>query len=212
MWLNRIARLPHALIDHLSPLFHVSRTAGSTAPITVGQWIIQKLVGINRHAYWPVHFTSVVTGVSHIRIGVGAAPGASPGCYIQGANGIVIGDYTLVAPGVGLISSDHSIYNIFEHEPSGPIRIGKYCWIGMNAVILPDVVLGDHTVVAAGAVVNRSFEQGYCVIGGVPARLLKTIDRDRVVERKNEHEYLGFYSLERATREAIFRRIGVDLT
>lgn len=50
--------------------------------------------------------------------------------------------------------------------------------MGMNSMILPGVVLGPHTVVGAGSVVTKSFPNGYCVIAGVPAKLVKTIDCD----------------------------------
>ena len=46
-------------------------------------------------------------------------------------------------------------------EPKDVV-LGKYCWIGMNSVILPGVVLGDHTVVGAGSVVTKSLSKGYC--------------------------------------------------
>ena len=49
----------------------------------------------------------------------------------------------------------------------------------MNSVILPGVVLGPHTVVAAGAVVTKSFEEGYCVIGGTPAKMIKKIEKNK---------------------------------
>ncbi|EOJ3081127.1 DapH/DapD/GlmU-related protein, partial [Acinetobacter baumannii] len=53
--------------------------------------------------------------------------------------------------------------------------IGDKCWIGMNSVILPGVVLGNGTIVAAGAVVTKSFKQGNIVIAGVPAKIIKEI-------------------------------------
>ena len=46
----------------------------------------------------------------------------------------------------------------------------------MNSIILPGVILGDNTVVAAGAVVTKSFPQGYIVIGGNPAKIIKVIE------------------------------------
>jgi acetyltransferase-like isoleucine patch superfamily enzyme len=47
----------------------------------------------------------------------------------------------------------------------------------MNAVILPGIVLGDFTIVGAGAVVSRSFEQGYAVLAGNPAVVINKLDR-----------------------------------
>jgi len=46
----------------------------------------------------------------------------------------------------------------------------------MNSVILPGIILGDHTIVGAGSVVTRSFPEGKIVIAGNPARLLKKIE------------------------------------
>lgn len=181
------------------PLVRARReTAGTAAPITFHTWFTQRVLGINRRADWPVSPTSRVSGCAKIRIGIGAAPGLSPGCYIQGINGIELGDYTLVGPNVVIVSASHSIYDYSEHEECGPIRIGRYCWIGANAVILPGVELGDHTVVAAGAVVTKSVPQGYCVLGGTPARVIKPIDRSSVVERRNKHEYIGYRRLHAA--------------
>lgn len=48
----------------------------------------------------------------------------------------------------------------------------------MSAVILPGVTLGDFTIVGAGAIVAKSFEEGYCVIAGNPARIIKQLNRE----------------------------------
>lgn len=183
----------------------VMKTSGTAAPVTIRTYILQKIFGFNRQAYWPTHFTSVISAPSRISIGVGTAPGLSPGCYIQGSQGIKLGDYSLVAPGVGLISANHNVYDISLHEEGG-IVIGKYCWIGMNAVILPGVVLGDHTVVAAGSIVTKSFAEGFCVIGGVPAQIIKKLDPNKVVEKTNEYEYIGYFA-----KDEFMKRQGVLL-
>ena len=57
------------------------------------------------------------------------------------------------------------------------IVLSAKCWIGMNSVILPGVFLGENTVVAAGSVVTKSFPQGYCIVGGVPAKVIKVIEK-----------------------------------
>jgi len=174
-------------------LFRAMReTRGTSAPVTWKGWWRQKVLGNNRMASWPVAPDSVVGSPEKIKIGIGCAPGLGPWCYIQGMNGIEIGDYTLVAPRVSIISANHDIYDIHSHVPCEPVRIGRYCWLGVNATILPEVELGDHTVVAAGAVVTKSFPEGYCVLAGVPAKVVKTIDRAKVVEHRNPVEYIGY--------------------
>jgi len=99
----------------------------------------------------------------------------SPGTYFQNFKGqIYLGRGTYIAPNVGLITANHNFLNLDEHDEGKDIVIGEHCWIGMNAIILPGVVLGDRTIVAAGAVVSKSFPDGYVVIGGVPAMVIKT--------------------------------------
>ena len=112
-------------------------------------------------------------------------------CYIQGLGKIYIGDYTQIAPGVGIISSNHDVYNSTLQVP-GKISIGKYSWLGMNSVILPNVELGDFTIVAAGSVVTKSFSEGYCVIAGVPAKIIKQLDKAKCLPFTNKIEYNGY--------------------
>lgn len=132
---------------------------------------------VNSRVPWPVHFTSRVVCPERVRRGRAVYPGDMPACYIQAINGIEIGDETIIAPGVGLISANHDPENLDSHLPNDPIRIGRHCWIGMNAVILPGVQLGDFTVVGAGAIVTRSFPQGHCMIAGNPARVIRDLSK-----------------------------------
>jgi acetyltransferase-like isoleucine patch superfamily enzyme len=187
----------------VDPFRTMYETAGTAAPVTLRTFFLQKIVGFNYHAYWPCHFTSVISSPQSIEIGIGTAPGLSPNCYIQGKAGIKIGDYTLVGPGVGIISANHDIYNIHDHQPSKGVVIGKYCWLGMNAVILPGVRIGDHTIVAAGAIVTKSFVEGYCVLAGNPARVVKEIERSGLVQERNSNEYIGYL-----TSVSFYRRKG----
>ena len=45
----------------------------------------------------------------------------------------------------------------------------------MNSIILPGVKLGDKTIVGAGSIVTKSFEEGNCVIVGNPAKIIKKL-------------------------------------
>jgi len=164
--------------------------------IPFSYWFFQKILGFNRRAYWPVHFTSRVGNPQNILIGKGSRPGFSPGCYIQGIGKIKIGKYVFIAPNVGIISANHSIYDLRKHNLSS-IEIRDYCWIGMNSVILPGVKLGPHVVVAANSVVRDSFEEGYCIIAGNPARKVKDIDKGKVVDFDYPQERIGYIKYEK---------------
>ena len=103
----------------------------------------------------------------------------SPGTYFQNFNGnIIIGRGSYVAPNVGFITANHDVKNLDQHLDARSIVLGERCWIGMNAVLLPGVVLGAGTIVGAGSVVTKSFPHGNCVIGGNPARLIREVARE----------------------------------
>jgi len=177
-------------IPWLSPIFY---TRGMQTPCKPWMFLLQKILGFNRAAYWPVHFTSKVSSPESIYSGIDVSPGYMPGCYIYGTAGIYIGDYTQIAANVGIMSGNHDVYDSRKTvDIDTPVVIGNYCWIGMNAVILPQVVLGDHTIVAAGAIVTKSFPEGYCVLAGVPAKVIRSLDREKVVKFKNDYEYNGY--------------------
>jgi acetyltransferase-like isoleucine patch superfamily enzyme len=168
---------------------------GAQTPCKPWYFFMQKILGFNKKAYWPVHFTSKVSSPENIYAGIDSAPGYMAGCYIYGTAGIYIGDYTQIAPNVGIMSGNHSVYDtrlIIDND--SPVVIGDYCWLGMNSMVLPNVVLGDHTVVAAGSVVTKSFPEGYCVVAGVPAKKIKDLDPSKCIQFKNTNEYHGYVS------------------
>ncbi len=171
---------------------HFAKTKYTQTPITFRMWFMQKVLGFNKKAYWPVHHSSVVNGAQNVYCGIETCPGYMPGCYVQAVDKIYIGDYTQIASGVGLIASNHDLYDSRKHVSKGPIRIGKYGWIGMNAVILPGVELGNHCIVAAGAVVTKSFKDGYVVLAGNPAKVIKALDPEKCQEFRSEFEYNGY--------------------
>jgi acetyltransferase-like isoleucine patch superfamily enzyme len=134
----------------------------------------QKILRINGSAPWPVHWSSKVIRPDKIVRGT-RCPGLSMGCYLDGRNGIFIGQNVWIGPRVSLISMNHDTRNYRNYVVGDSIVIGDDCWLGTGAIILPGVKLGDHVVVAAGAVVTHSFPEGDLLLAGVPAAVVKKL-------------------------------------
>lgn len=174
-----------------------TKTRKDEYPITFAIWFRQKFIGHNASAYWPMHPSSLVSYPKNILIGKGVCPGYSHGCYLHGLNKIYIGDYTFIAPNVGIMSANHDVTDLRLQTTDKPIRIGSYCWIGMNSMILPGVTLGDFTIVGAGAIVTKSFENGYCVIAGNPARIIRQLEKITCLRFEEDITYIGYIPIEK---------------
>ena len=90
---------------------------------------------------------------------------------------VTIGNHCQIVDGVRLLT--HGGGNILrdiqpDFDAFGKIVIGDYVYIGTNSLVMPGVTLGDHTLVAAGSVVTKSY-QGGVVLAGNPARVVCTI-------------------------------------
>ena len=93
---------------------------------------------------------------------------------IQANRQVVLGAHCLVGENVRI--GDTAYHEVEEGAgvAQGPIVIGRNVWIANDATIMPGVAIGDHSVVAAGSVVTRSFGDR-CLIGGVPARKIRDL-------------------------------------
>lgn len=92
---------------------------------------------------------------------------------------VTIGNHVNLAQGITVTALNHNFKDttlrIDEQGVStNPVTIGDDVWIGANAVILPGVTIGRHVVVAAGAVVTKDVPDN-CVVGGIPAKVLKDL-------------------------------------
>lgn len=97
---------------------------------------------------------------------------------------IYVGDYTMFGPNVTVAVAGHPILPELREQAyqyNAVVRIGRCCWIGAGAVILPGVTIGDNTVVGAGSIVTRDLPANVVAVGN-PCRVLRSIDaRDRDV-------------------------------
>jgi acetyltransferase-like isoleucine patch superfamily enzyme len=117
---------------------------------------------------------------------IGKNVGIGEFSYLGGAGGLHIGEDCII----GQYFSTHPENHVFR-DISLPIRlqgvtregifIGPNCWIGSKVTVLDGVHIGTGTVIAAGAVVTKSFPAG-SVIGGVPAKVLS--ERNTILLKK----------------------------
>ena len=97
---------------------------------------------------------------------------------------IYVGDYTLFAPNVVVATAGHPIDPELRArglQYNADVHIGKNCWIGAGALIMPGVTIGDNTVIGAGSVVTKDIPAGVVAVGN-PCRVMREItERDREV-------------------------------
>lgn len=92
---------------------------------------------------------------------------------------VTIGSHVNLAQGITVTALNHNFGDASQRiDQQGvstkAVVISDDCWIGANAVILPGVIIGEHCVVAAGAVVTKDVAP-YSLVGGVPAKILKSL-------------------------------------
>lgn len=94
------------------------------------------------------------------------------------SSNVTIGANVDIAPRVYIGTGTHEIDlrtpGIAGKGISKDIKIGDGCWLCVNSSILPNVEIGEKSVVAAGAVVTKNFES-YTLLAGVPAKVIKSL-------------------------------------
>ncbi len=129
-------------------------------------------------------FSRVIVSTSLNDIGnsikIGNNVGIGEFAYLGGAGGLEIGNDCIVGQYLSCHPENHNYEDVdieIRHQGVNRkgIKIGNNCWIGSKVTILDGVEIGDGCIIAAGAVVNKSFPSN-SIIGGLPAKLLKKRD------------------------------------
>ena len=97
--------------------------------------------------------------------------------YLDCTHEIRIGKFTTIAGHHSELLT-HSIDIVAGRQDSKPIGIGDYCFVSTRCVILGGAKLPSQSVLAAGAVLNKSFDEKFTLYGGVPAKAVKAISPD----------------------------------
>jgi acetyltransferase-like isoleucine patch superfamily enzyme len=153
---------------------------GATLPLWLANVLFQRVLRLDSACRWSKHYTSRVLHPQRLVIEndcpkVRTSLAVSGGCYLNCGDGLWIGEGTIWSANVAMVSQDHDVADL-EHAPvTAGIRIGRHCWIGFGAAILPGVTLGDRTIVGANAVVRTSFPEGHVVVAGSPARIVRAL-------------------------------------
>ncbi len=152
---------------------HVFLSALGNAPIEIGNKV---RIGA---------FSRLIISTSFNNIGkyikIGNNVGIGEFAYLGGAGGLEIGDDCIIGQYFSCHPENHQFCDPeklirLQGVTRKGIKIGNNCWIGAKVTILDGVSIGTNCVIAAGAVVTKSVPEG-SLIGGVPARILKTINK-----------------------------------
>jgi len=110
---------------------------------------------------------------------------------------IYVGDYTMFGPNVTIATAGHPVLPELRrkgYQYNMPVRIGKNCWLGAGAIVLPGITIGDNVVVGAGSVVTKDLPSNVVAVGN-PCRVLREVnERDKVFYFKDRK--IDYRSLE----------------
>lgn len=111
---------------------------------------------------------------------------------------IYVGDYTMFGPNVTIATAGHPLLSSLRekgYQYNMPVHIGKNCWIGAGAIILPGITVGDNVVIGAGSIVTKDLPSNVLAVGN-PCRVLREInEHDREYyfkDKKIQWETLEF--------------------
>ena len=168
------------------------------------RWYIRLIAPLYQHRAWSskIYWSVRIDTPPYRRFWLGRKSVVESYCCINNAVGdVTIGDYsrigihcTVIGPvcighhvnlaqGITVTALNHNFEDTSKRiDEQGistkPVVIGDDVWIGTNAVILPGVKIGTHSIVAAGAVVTKDVPE-YSLVAGVPAKVIKKLEGDK---------------------------------
>lgn len=109
---------------------------------------------------------------------------------------IFVGDYTLFGPNVTVATAGHPILPQLRRKGlqyNMPVHIGKNCWIGAGAILVPGITIGDNVVVGAGSIVTKDLPDNVVAVGN-PCHVLRQV---------NEHDRQFYFKNRRISQDLL---------
>lgn len=125
-------------------------------------------IGKRTHVSMHQFITGYYTGC---RISIGDNTVINRHCYLDGREGLFIGNNVNVSFQVCFITLQHDPKGPDFKSVGGPVTIKDHVWLGARCIILPGVTVGEGAVVGAGAVVAKDVPP-YSIVGGIPAKVI----------------------------------------
>jgi acetyltransferase-like isoleucine patch superfamily enzyme len=110
-------------------------------------------------------------GIRSTKVSIGKGTVINEGCFLYTTGGLIIGENVSISAGAWLVTGTHDMNDPQFPDDYRPIVIGNHAWIGVRAILLAGITIGEGAVVMAGAVVTRDVPP-YAVVGGVPAHVV----------------------------------------
>lgn len=113
--------------------------------------------------------------------------------FMNGRGEIEVGDYSIISDDVVILSVQHNYKdaNLLPYdqiEVMQKVSIGRCCWIGLRAILLPGVIIEEGCIIGAGAVVTKSFPMG-SIIAGNPAVIIGQRDIKKYKQLVEEERF-----------------------
>lgn len=157
-------------------LYYLTMGSHLRVALPLRRWIFSTLAG-RKIRQLNIRPNVYVTTPRNLRLGDRIS--INHNCVLLCEGGLTIGDDVSIAHSTSIITTEHSYDDPeipIKAQPIQklPVRIGSNIWIGARVTILAGVSIADGTIVAAGAVVTKDITEPDTIVGGVPARFIKS--------------------------------------
>lgn len=179
--------LPRGLLSSYVRLF-IYQT-GMIPSHTIRKFVYTEILGVNIGHNVLIYYGAEIRSPKNLKIGNGTIIGDR--ATLDARNGIVIGSNVNFSSNVSIWTEQHDHRDPYFRctQPKKAVEIGDRAWIGSNVEILPNVIIGEGAVCAAGCVVTKDVPP-YAIVAGIPAKVIGTRSKELKYELNETAHFL----------------------